>query len=290
MRLSKLGAAVSTACVLAVAGTVLSAGEILSVSVTPNNLSIVQGEAGNFQASIDSIAGKVGARNPPSVSYCAEWSIHGDGGVSCETLASIELDKTRNYTQNPVTAADGYSKTVVVNVDGAAPCNATYTLDETFSTLAGSGTNFGNDLLEVIRPVTVTVTCPVTLTVFAGCSHGYWKNHASVWPAAYTVDSTLGSAFALGSFAGALANKSFENALKFKGGNTPVEKAEILLRNAVAALLNSVHSGITYQWTAAEVIGSVNAALASGDSAAMLELEAQLDAANHGSPFCGDVQ
>ncbi len=135
--------------------------------------------------------------------------------------------------------------------------------------------------------MTVTVTCPVALSVFAGCSHGYWKNHTSVWPTAYTVDSTLGSAFALGSFAGALANKTFEDALKFKGGNTPVEKAEILLRNAVAALLNSVHSGITYQWTASEVIELVNAALASGDSATMLALEQQLDVANHGSPFCG---
>lgn len=290
MRFSKFGAAVSTACVLAVAGTVLLAGEILSVSVTPNTLSIVQGGSGSFAASIDSISGKVGARNPPNVSYCAEWSIHDDGSVSCDAIAAIELDKTRNYTQSPVTAADLYSRTVIVNVDAGAPCNASYQLDETFSVLAGSGTNFGNEVLEVTRPVTVTVTCPVTIPAFAGCSHGYWKNHPSVWPSPYTPGTKLGSVFSLGSVAAALADSSFDDALKFRGGNTPTQKAEILLRNAVAALLNSVHGSINYQWTASEVIGAVNTALASGDPATMLALEAQLDAANHGSPFCGDVQ
>jgi hypothetical protein len=292
MRLSKFGAAISTACVLAVAGTVLTAGEILSVSVTPNNLSIVQGEDGSFVASVDSIAGKVGARNPPNVSYCAEWTIHSDGTTSCDTVAVIALaNKTRNYTQEPVTAADGYAKTVVVHVDGAAPCNATYVLDEEFSVLSGSGTNFGNDDLEVTRPVTVTVTCPVSLPAFAGCSHGYWKNHQSSWPSPYTLDTKLGTVFSLGgTVAASLADESFEDALKFKGGSTPTQKAEILLRNAVAAVLNSVHDGIYYQWSLSGVVDLVNDALASGDPAAMIALEAQLDAANHGSPFCNDVQ
>ena len=97
--------------------------------------------------------------------------------------------------------------------------------------------------------------------------------------------------FSLGdTVAASLADKSFEDALKFKGGSTPTQKAEILLRNAVAAVLNSVHDGIYYQWSLSEIVDLVNNALASGDPATMLALEAQLDVANHGSAFCNDVQ
>lgn len=288
MRVSKFGAAMCTAAALA-GGAVLMAGTVAGVSVTPGVLTIPQGGNGSFSASLDSFSGGVPpkAKNPPNISFCAEWTIHDDGTTSCDATSLFSLEKGRNYSQLPVLLGE-YANTVAVNVDTNAPCNTAYVLDETFTALEGSGVDFGTDVLQVSRPVTVTVTCAATMPVFAGCSHGYWKNHGEVWPSPYTPGTKLGQVFSLPSFAGALSNKSLDDALRFKGGDTTLEKAEILLRNAVAAVLNSAHASIDYEFSTAEVLSLVNAALASADADTMLTLEETLDVANHGSPFCGD--
>ncbi len=200
---------------------------------------------------------------------------------------SFTLDKGRNYTQVSVTVGE-YLSTVIVNVDSEAPCNTIVNLTETFSVQAGSGLDFGNGILEVSRNVAVTIACAPSSYVAGGCSHGYWKNHLNEWPAPYTANSTLGAVFQLGPFGPALGNVRLTDALDFQGGNTIQKKAQILLRNAVAALLNSAKGEIVYAWTAAQVVSDVNAALASNDAATMLSLEQQLDTANHGSPYCGD--
>ena len=67
----------------------------------------------------------------------------------------------------------------------------------------------------------------------------------------------------------------------FHGGKSEVGGARILLRAAVAALLNAAHPGIAYPLTPAEVISDVNTALASNDRATMLTLATTLDAANN---------
>jgi hypothetical protein len=53
-----------------------------------------------------------------------------------------------------------------------------------------------------------------------------------------------------------------------------------LLRQAVAALLNSAHPDVDFSLTTAEVIAAVDAALASGDRDTILELAEELAAAN----------
>ena len=53
--------------------------------------------------------------------------------------------------------------------------------------------------------------------------------------------------------------------------------ARILLRAAVAALLNAAHPHLDYPRTAAEVISAVNAALASNNRSTMLTLATALD-------------
>jgi selenocysteine lyase/cysteine desulfurase len=55
----------------------------------------------------------------------------------------------------------------------------------------------------------------------------------------------------------------------------------ILLRAAVASLLNASHPDVSFGASAATVIGAVNAALASGDRATMLSLASDLDARNN---------
>ena len=282
--------AIATAATLAVVfgGASLLAGAITGVSATPGSLSVVQGGAGQFSVSIDGLSGNVPPRanNAPTVSYCQEWTVHIDGTASCEATGSFTLVRGRNYTQVPVAVGE-YLGGVIVNVDSGAPCNTIVNLPETFTVQAGSGLDFGAGVLEVSRNVAVTITCAPSAVVTAGCSHGYWKNHLTEWPASYPANTTLGDVFQMGPF-GALGNVPLTDALKFKGGETNQGKAQILLRNAVAALLNSAKVEITYGWTTAEVVSLVNDALASNDGETMLSLEKQLDAANHGSPYCGD--
>ena len=288
MRVFK-GAVVAAAVAIAFGGASVLAGAVANVSATPNNLSTVQGTSGQFSVSIDGLSGSVPPRanKAPTVTYCSEWTIHVDGTASCENTAAFTLDRGRNYTQAPVVAGE-YVGTVVVNVDAGAPCNRVVNLTETFTAQGGSGLDFGSGVLEVSRTVAVTVLC-AEQTAVGGCSHGYWKNHLTEWPAPYTANTTLGSVFNLGPFSGALATVRFTDALDFKGGNAAVDKAKILLRNAVAAVLNAAKGDITYLYTTTQVISDVNAALATGDPATMLSLEQQLDLANHGSAYCGEA-
>lgn len=66
------------------------------------------------------------------------------------------------------------------------------------------------------------------------------------------------------------------------GGGSGVEGAQkILIRAAVAALLNAQHEDINYPLTTMEVIDEVNAALATGDRDEILALAEQLDEFNN---------
>jgi hypothetical protein len=67
--------------------------------------------------------------------------------------------------------------------------------------------------------------------------------------------------------------------LSFKGGSTVNGAAQILLRAAVAGLLNSVKVG--YPLTTAQVISQVNTALASCDRATILALASTIDGFNN---------
>ena len=69
-------------------------------------------------------------------------------------------------------------------------------------------------------------------------------------------------------------------ALKFGGGDNTIGMARILLRAAVAAILNVAHPDIEYQYEG-DVIADVNAALASLDRDTMEDLKDELDEANN---------
>jgi hypothetical protein len=76
-------------------------------------------------------------------------------------------------------------------------------------------------------------------------------------------------------------NVTLLEALSFQGGSDLNGAAEILLRAGVSALLNSAQPNVDYPVTTAEVINSVNAALASGDRDTMLDLAGKLDKYNN---------
>lgn len=60
-----------------------------------------------------------------------------------------------------------------------------------------------------------------------------------------------------------------------------MEKKRILLRAAVASLLNASHPGVAFASTPAEVIAAVNAALATNRTDTIIDLATALDRQNN---------
>jgi hypothetical protein len=114
-----------------------------------------------------------------------------------------------------------------------------------------------------------------------GCTPGYWKNHRDSWPATgYSRNQALSTVFSASGL-GTLASTTLLEALGFGGGSTLTAKKQILLRAAVASLLNSAHAGVDFGMTTAQVINAVNAALASNNATTILALATKLDNANN---------
>ncbi|HSM04351.1 MAG TPA: hypothetical protein VK858_07005, partial [Longimicrobiales bacterium] len=116
-----------------------------------------------------------------------------------------------------------------------------------------------------------------TLLVGEGCGPGFWKNWPSEWgPTGYAPGQTVGSVFA-NSGRGSL---TLLGALELMGGNGPQGAKDILLRAAVAAVLNAAHPGVEYPLDVADVVDQVNAALLSGRRGTILDLAELLDGYN----------
>jgi hypothetical protein len=112
-----------------------------------------------------------------------------------------------------------------------------------------------------------------------GCGHGFWKNHIDLWPSTYFPDDLLKDHFSGIPFT--LENDTLDMALSYGGGPSFEEAAQILLRNAVASLLNAADLGVDFPMTEADVITAVNSALSSGNRGTVLTLEGELDTLNN---------
>ena len=138
---------------------------------------------------------------------------------------------------------------------------------------------------------TATATFTATTTPLAGdgCTPGYWKNHFSEWAAAgFSPFQSVGSVFSASLVFPDIGTATLGEALDFKGGSGVDGAARILLRAAVAALLNASHPDVAYPRTTVEIVADVNLALASGDRPTMLALAANLDEDNNeGCPLGG---
>lgn len=101
--------------------------------------------------------------------------------------------------------------------------------------------------IMLVRPSFAPITCP------EGCTAGYWKNHLDSW-VNYLPNDLVGSVFTLPVELSGLAGDTLLDALKYKGGNGIEGAARILLRYAVAALLNAAHPDVTFPVSEAGVI------------------------------------
>ncbi len=115
-----------------------------------------------------------------------------------------------------------------------------------------------------------------------GCTPGYWKNHTDSWPpTGYSPAQSVESVFSAAAAYPAYGTPSLLQGLSFQGGSGVEGGVGNLLRAAVAALLNTAHSGVDYPRTTVGVISDVDAALASGNRDTMLSLASALDGDNN---------
>jgi hypothetical protein len=115
-----------------------------------------------------------------------------------------------------------------------------------------------------------------------GCTPGYWKNHTESWGSTgYSPSQALSTVFSSTGL-GTLASTTMLQALQGGGGPSITDKKKILLRAAVASLLNAAHPGVDFSMTTAQIITAVNAALESNDPVTILNLATDLDRRNNG--------
>jgi hypothetical protein len=110
--------------------------------------------------------------------------------------------------------------------------------------------------------------CPQELH---GCTHGFWKNDEDAWSATgYAPGDYVEDVF--GSVPEDLQGDTLDDALRYPGGNAILGAARILLRQAVASLLNAAHPEVNFPLSEEMVVEMVDEALASMDRRTMLQL------------------
>lgn len=133
-------------------------------------------------------------------------------------------------------------------------------------------------LVTASNDCSAVVECPTG----AGCTPGFWKNCTIHWqPTGYTLGQPLSSVFRFNGCCSELRNVSLRQALDFGGGDGVCGAARILLRAAVAALLNASSPEVDYPFTRDQVIAQVNAALATCKRGPILALAGELDRNNN---------
>jgi hypothetical protein len=135
---------------------------------------------------------------------------------------------------------------------------------------------FGNVIKTAVSSCQDCVNCETG----AGCTPGFWKNCTQQWAnSGFSTGQSVSSVFTLPSCVENVGSATLLEALSFQGGSGVNGAAHILLRAAVAGLLNSVK--VNYPLSTAQVISQVNAALASCERPAILTLASTLDGLNN---------
>ena len=197
-----------------------------------------RGNSGTFQVNLAQGAlGTLGVTNPFTVNagQCVDvWigRLNADGSC-CEPMDGVTITET---------------SAIPVSISYAAPVGQN-------CFITGSGPTFISLELNTYNGCTVTFVNETPPG--QGCTPGFWKNSTGSWPAAYKPGDDFDATFGVNFFN---PNISLLTALNTGGGGK-----NALARHAVAALLNSVHSGVDYALSSAEVIAVVRAAFTSGD-------------------------
>ena len=244
-----------------------------TVVTVPNNGSVQVG----FTVTITNLSGIATATNVTLVdnlpSTVLNWSIQSSsgltfvlgGGPGAQTLG------VAGGTLLPLASA-------TVHLIGTATVDSCGFLSNTAFVNAAGDTNPANNQATAV----ITVTCPgVGIR-----TPGFWKNHLGAWP---TSDPTIfPTQLVKNVFSGlndpdyaSIANMTLLDALQGGGGSSLAAKARILLRAAVAAVLNTLSAPAQYPLTKAQVVSQVNAALATKNKTTITNLATTLDDYNN---------
>ena len=211
-------------------------------------------------------------------------TIHDDGTLS---VATISFESTSGWLLYWEQLSSGQSiHHVSISGDGVG---VLYSYDPPATHDEGLHLPAPTTLLQTVTTTTTTPGYPRIAsarfcystpeeTGFEGCTLGYWKvrQHHDSWPAPYNTGSSLQVAFGPDAF-----DDTFLEALNYKGGPGVDGGKRLLLKQAVAALLNATSGQVDYPITAATLTAQVAAALASNDREIMLSLATTLDAYNN---------
>ena len=238
---------------------------------------VVSSVAGTYTYDISGVG--VGGNPGPSISNDPATVDPG----TCEVVATAGAGA--GFLDADSVTADQTAAPGTVTLDSVVVEDAKFSNQGALTTYIGSDfSNQGDPATGIIGNERATrITFYYSLTPDEGgdegCTPGYWKQeqHFDSW-VGYTQAQTLESVFDVPDSYG-LDNTTLLAALSLNGGPGVNGAARILMRAAVAALLNS--TGVDYTMTSAEVIAAVNAALASGDRDTMLDLAGDLDADNN---------
>ena len=226
------------------------------------------------------------------------------GTVHCSVTVTPPPPPPVSVNCVAINAVQGLAITPVT-LTGSGGAGGPYTFSATGLpagvTLSSSGTFSGTPTVSGSFVISITVTdkdgntgtvhCTVTVQPppppppMEGCTPGFWKQsqHFDSWASGILTTQKIAMYFPSAS-AYSLNGKTLDQyslleGLRFQGGSTASGKAETLIRAAIAALLNA--GGGNFAYTTAQVLSLVNAALASGDPAAMNALAGRLDVANN---------
>lgn len=222
-------------------------------------------------ANLASLAGSV-------TDFSAEWGFRPN-----QIRVTFDLGGTGDVTLNNPFQSNQGAEWDAVNIPVTIPAGATQMTVQALSGGPGPSpstpASFSWNATAVSIPEEGPPPPPPPPPGGEGCTPGYWKNHLDSWAATgYSPSQTLASVF---SGTGTLGSKTLLEALSFGGGSSLTAKKQILLRAAVASLLNSAHPDVDFDQTTAEVIATVNAALALTDGNAITAIAGDLDDSNN---------
>ncbi len=212
------------------------------------------------------------------------------------TATATPTKATNTPTATPTKATNTPTPTVTNTPTNTATATPTKATNTPTPTVTNTPTNTPTATATATATATPTFT-PTPPPAFEGCTPGYWKQeqHFGAWTGGYLPTTLVMDVFYVKAYvndAGLLdlngdgQNDTLLDALRYKGGNGTSGGLRILLRSAVAALLNAASPEVDYALTLEQVIEQVNAAIAGGDRNAMLTLAAQLDVYNnYGCPL-----
>jgi hypothetical protein len=203
-------------------------------------------------------------------------TVSNTGNVALLGVSVVDDNGTPGDTSDDVTFPIGdLAPGASANYNGSySPGTGTFT-----NTVLASGSDA---IVSGSFTATASATCEVPPPPTGACTPGFWKNSVGSW-VGFSPSQTVDSVFSLpsGAISNQLSGDTLLEALDYPGGNNLVGAAQILLRAAVASLLNASHPDVDFPLTTAQIIAQVNAALATKDRGTILALASDLDDDNN---------